>query len=303
MAKKPSRKALGRGLSALLGDAGSEVAAATQPDGAGPTPSGPPRGADKVPIDLIHANPNQPRKHFGDEELHDLAASLKVHGLIQPVLLRPHPETDGAYQIVAGERRWRAAQIAGLHELPAVIRELDDRQILELGIIENVQRVDLDPVEEALGYNQLIETFGYTQEELSKAIGKSRSHLSNTIRLLVLPEQVLDLLSEGRLSPGHARALVKAKSPVTLALRAATEGLSVRQLEWLVKKEETAGEDGKAPKARPEKDADTKVLEGDLTAAIGMRVQIEHGTEGRGELRIRYKSLDQLDRLCQKLAE
>ena len=302
MAKKPSRKALGRGLSALLGDAGSDVAATTQPDAAAQGSPAAPRAADKVPIDLIHANPNQPRKHFGDEELHDLAASLKVHGLIQPVLLRPHPEKDGAYQIVAGERRWRAAQIAGLHELPAVVRELDDRQILELGIIENVQRVDLDPVEEALGYNQLIETFGYTQEELSKAIGKSRSHLSNTVRLLVLPEQVLDLLSEGKLSSGHARALVKAKSPVTLAVRAAAEGLSVRQLEKLVRKEET-GEGEKAPKARPEKDADTKVLEGDLSAAIGMRVQIEHGAEGRGEVRISYRSLDQLDQLCQKLAE
>ena len=301
MAKKPSRKALGRGLSALLGDAGSDVAAATQPETADAAAAPAPRAADKVPIDLIQANPNQPRKHFRDEDLHDLAASLKVHGLIQPVLLRPHPETEGAYQIVAGERRWRAAQIAGLHELPAVIRELDDREILELGIIENVQRVDLDPVEEALGYNQLIETFGYTQEELSRAIGKSRSHLSNTVRLLVLPEQVLDLLSEGKLSSGHARALVKAKSPVSLAVRAAAEGLSVRQLEKLVRKEET--QDDKAPTAKAEKDADTKVLEGDLSAAIGMKVQIEHGAEGRGEVRIRYRSLDQLDQLCQRLAE
>ncbi len=219
------------------------------------------------------------------------------------MVLRPNPEKPGSYQIVAGERRWRAAQLAGLHALPAIVRELDDRQILELAIIENVQRVDLDPVEEAYGYTQLVETFGYTQEELSRIIGKSRSHLANTMRLLALPEAVLSMLRNGALTAGHARALITAADPLGLAQQAVERGLTVRQIEELARKI-PGPERAKGQRRAAEKDADTRVLEGDLSAAIGMRVQIEHRSpEGGGEVRIRYRDLDELDRLCRKLGE
>ena len=291
MTRKPDRRPLGRGLSALLGEpetAGSETM----------TPA-----ASAVPIDLISPNPTQPRQNFRDADLQDLAASIREHGVIQPVILRPDPERPGSYQIVAGERRWRAAQQAGLHELPAIVRELDDRKILELAIVENVQRVDLDPVEEANGYTQLVESFGYTQEELARIIGKSRSHLANTMRLLALPEPVLNMLRAGTLTAGHARALITAADPVGLAQQAVARGLTVRQVEELARRL-PASDRAKAPRRAPEKDADTRVLEGDLSAAIGMRVQIEHLTpEGGGEVRIRYRSLDELDRLCRKLSE
>ncbi len=262
-----------------------------------------PAAPSTVPIDLIRANPSQPRQNFRDADLQDLAASIREHGIIQPVILRPDPEAAGTYQIVAGERRWRAAQQAGLHEVPAIVRELDDRKLLELAIIENVQRVDLDAVEEAHGYTQLVETFGYTQEELARIIGKSRSHLANTMRLLALPEPVLNMLRAGTLTAGHARALITASDPVRLAEQAVARGLTVRQLEELARKAPPS-ERSRAPRRMPEKDADTRVLEGDLSAAIGMRVQIEHLTpEGGGEVRIRYRNLDELDRLCRKLGE
>lgn len=304
MSTKKDRKALGRGLSALLGEAGASAATAsaapeTRPGEGGAQPTGP---TATVAIDLIHANPRQPRQTFRKEDLQELAASLKEHGLIQPILLRPHPKTAGQYEIVAGERRWRAAQLAGLHDLPAVVRDLDDREILELAIIENIQRVDLDPVEEGLGYRQLIDTFDYTQDQLAETLGKSRSHIANTMRLLALPEPVLEFLREGKLSAGHARALIKAPAPVTLAQKAVHDGLSVRQVEAMAKRDPVADYE-KRGAPRPEKDPDTRILEGDLGAAIGMRVSIEHGAAGGGELRIRYKSLDQLDSLCQKLTE
>lgn len=295
MARKSDRKALGRGLSALLGDADKPA------PGGGMAPQT--SGASEVAIDLIRANPNQPRRNFKQEDLAELAASLKSHGVIQPVLLRPDPEEPGKYQIVAGERRWRAAQLAGVHALPAVIRDLDDKAMLELAIIENVQRVDLDPVEEAQGYTQLIESFNYTQEELSQVIGKSRSHVTNMLRLLSLPDKVVDMLRDGRLSPGHARALVKAPAPVTLAERAVAQGLSVRQVEMLAKKD-PAEAAVTPPSGKPSKDADTRQLEGDLTSAIGMRVTIDHRADGQGgQLSIRYKTLDDLDEICRKLAE
>lgn len=297
MKRKSDRKALGRGLSALLGDADPTVAVrGTEPSGEPGLPS------TEVSIDLIRANPAQPRRIFSDDDLDDLAVSLKAHGVIQPVLLRPDPESPGKYQIVAGERRWRAAQRAGVHSLPAVVRELDDKAMLELAIIENVQRVDLDPVEEAQGYVQLVETFGYTQEQLSKVIGKSRSHLANTMRLLNLPSAVLDFLRKGDISAGHARALLTASSPVELARKAVTDGLTVRQVEALAKKVDK-------PKtatgsAKPGKDADTRQLEGDLSASIGMRVAIDHRADGQGgSVVIRYRDLDQLDAICRKLAE
>ena len=298
MARKSDRKALGRGLSALLG--GTNAPAAAQAVAASPG-----TGTSDIAIDLIRANPDQPRKTFNKVHLQELADSIKTHGIIVPVLLRPDPEDSSRYQIVAGERRWRAAQLAGVHAIPAVVQELDDKSTLELAIIENVQRVDLDPVEEAQGYNQLLETFGYTQEELSKAIGKSRSHVTNVLRLLLLPDQVVEMIRDGRLSSGHARAIMKAPAPVTLAERAVAEGLSVRQIEDLAREDPLDRLNKPAPVAgKPTKDADTRQLEGDLTAAIGMRVSIDHRADGQGgQLSIRYKTLDDLDEICRKLAE
>lgn len=294
MARKSDRKALGRGLSALLGDTATDIAP--------PTDARPDLSPSTVPIDLIDANPQQPRTSFRDGELDELAASLRRHGVIQPIVLRPAPGSTGRYQIVAGERRWRAAQRAGLHEMPAVVRALDDRQILELAIIENIQRVDLDPIEEARGYRQLVDSFDYTQAELSEVVGKSRSHVANMMRLLALPDQIVRLVRDGKLSAGHARALINAPDPISIAEQAVARGLTVRQVEDLARK---------APEARRhnanrkpiQKDADTRMLEGDLSAAIGMRVAIEHAAGGGGEIRIRYKDLDDLDRLCQKLSE
>lgn len=298
MAKKSDRKALGRGLSALLGDSAVATAAPVSLGNlAGSTTETDVAG---IPIDLIHANARQPRQRFEDADLRELASSIREHGVLQPILVRPLAERDGHFEIVAGERRWRAAQIAGIHTLPAIVRDIDETKVLELAIIENVQRVDLDPIEEAAGYTQLIENFGYTQEQLSKVIGKSRSHLANVMRLLSLPRAVTDLVQQGSLSSGHARALITASDPVGLARKAVAEGLSVRSIEKLAK----AGPPSKrpAPAERAAKDADTRLLEGDLSAATGMKVSIESiAPDGSGELRIRYKSLDQLDELCRKL--
>ncbi len=297
MTRKPERRALGRGLSALLGD---DAPTAKPPSSQGETAQ---KAETRVPIDLISANPEQPRQTFRDSDLDDLARSLAQHGVIQPVVLRPDPKNPKAYQIVAGERRWRAAQRAGLHDLPAVVRDLNDRELLEIAIIENVQRVDLDPVEEARGYVQLVETFEYTQEDLAKIIGKSRSHLANTMRLLALPDQVLNLLRNGKLSAGHARALINAADPVGLAEQVVIKGLTVRQTEDLARKLPESKRQS-SPKPTSQKDADTRAIEGDLSAAIGMKVSIEHvGADGSGELRIQYRDLDQLDQLCRKLGE
>lgn len=295
---KGGSKTLGRGLSALLGDI-EEAAEET----AGAPGTG---GTAEIPIELIHPNPEQPRRRFDAAELEELAASLRERGVIQPVVLRPHPEKTQEYQIVAGERRWRAAQMAQLHALPAVVRDIDDQLVLEIAIVENVQRQGLDPLEEAEGYRQLIDRFGYTQEALSRVIGKSRSHLANTLRLLALPERVRELLAEGKLSAGHARALLSAPAPITLAERIVIEGLSVRQTEAIARKGVTIPGTGmdssRAGPRKPEKDADTRMLEGDLSAAIGMRTEIVALGDGAGEVRIRYKSFEDLDRLCEKLA-
>lgn len=289
MTRSPERRPLGRGLSALLDDPGDELAS-----------SG---GATEIPIDLIDPNPDQPRRNFRQGELEELAESIRHHGIIQPLILRAAPDDGARYQIIAGERRWRAAQIAGLHDIPAVVRELEDQQVIEFAIIENVQRVDLDPVEEARGYTQLIENFGYTQEQLAGTIGKSRSHVANTMRLLALPEPILNMLQAGTLNAGHARALITASDPVALAEQAVAKGLTVRQVEELARKLPPAIR-AKAPRQRPEKDADTRALEGDLSATIGMRVTLEHlSPDGGGEVRIRYRDLDELDRLCRKLSE
>lgn len=291
MARKTERKALGRGLSALLGD---------QPQ-AGEPVAKPADGTRGVAIDLIDSNPGQPRKTFRDAELDELATSLRRHGLIQPIVLRPSPTTQGRFQIVAGERRWRAAQRAGLHDIPAVVREMDDRQVLELAIIENVQRVDLDPIEEGQGYRDLIEQFGYTQAELAEVVGKSRSHLANSMRLLSLPDPVIQMVRTGKLSAGHARALIGAQNPLELAQRVVGQNLSVRQTEELARK--ASGPEPTRARSQPEKDADTRLLESDISATIGLPVSIDHAKSGGGELRIKYKDLEQLDTLLARLSD
>lgn len=308
MAKKPERKKLGRGLSALLGDlpesdpAGPAPSPGTAGPGDAPGPAG--QSLDTVPIDLISPNPDQPRRRFDEDDLEELAQSIRARGVIQPVVLRPDPANPGRYQIVAGERRWRAAQRAQLHDLPAVIRQLDDRDVLELAIIENIQRADLNAVEEAEGYRNLIDRFDYTQEELARTLGKSRPHVANTLRLLALPQGVLSMLRNGKFTAGHARAMLGAPSPSDLCVEVLNKGLSVRQTEERARQLAN----GDLPsflrpvKTPREKDADTRQLEGDLSATIGMKVAIDHAPGGGGELRIRYRDLDDLDRLCQQLS-
>ena len=292
------RKGLGRGLSALLADVAAPKAGAETAESTEPAPR--PIGTRPIPIERIHANPHQPRRSFAETDLEELTASIRDRGVIQPLLLRPHPEHTDEFQIVAGERRWRAAQRAGLHELPAVIRQLDDGEVLELAIIENIQRADLNAVEEALGYRQLMDRFGHTQERLAEALGKSRSHIANVLRLLSLPEPVLDLLRAGKLSPGHARALVTAPDPTRLAHQVVDRDLSVRQTEQLAR---AVARPAGSPAPRAAKDADTRALESDLTANLRLKVTIDHKAGGQaGELRIAYGSLEELDGLCQILS-
>lgn len=283
------KRGLGRGLSALLADVGPDEAPKAAPSGRA------------VPIERIHPNPDQPRKDFAEKDLQDLAASIREKGVIQPLIVRPRPGHPDEFEIVAGERRWRAAQMANVHELPILARDLTDTEVLELAIIENVQRADLNAAEEALGYRQLMDRFGHTQERLAEALGKSRSHIANLLRLLTLPEGVLDLLRAGKLSAGHARALVTASDPVGLAKRIVDMDLSVRATERLVKTAETPA--APPPRRPAEKDADTRALEQDLTANLRLKVSIDHKPGNQsGELRIRYGTLEELDGLCQLLS-
>jgi ParB family chromosome partitioning protein len=287
------KKGLGRGLSALLADV-EDTPSESQPRSS--------KAAEQtIPLDKIKANPDQPRRRFSDAELGELADSIAAKGIIQPLILRPDPSGDGTYQIVAGERRWRAAQKAQLHDVPAVVRELDDDEVLELAIIENIQRQDLNPVEEAMGYQQLMEKFGHTQAKLSDALGKSRSYIANFLRLLSLPEDILNMVQDGKLSTGHARALVTHDDPLPVAKQIVKEGLSVRQTEELMKSGKVEG--GKAAsKQSTEKDADTRALEDDLSAGLGIRVEIKHNERGGGAVQLKYKSLDDLDKICQLLS-
>jgi ParB family chromosome partitioning protein len=310
MNKKPERRGLGRGLSALLGDAEGDIGtaptstAATTISGTPSLQASGPAGQypASAPIEKIHSNPDQPRRDFPEAEMNELTASIRQRGIIQPIVVRPDSARAGDFQIVAGERRWRAAQRAQLHEIPIVVRDLDDRAVLELAIIENIQRSDLNPVEEAAGFAQLIEKFTYTQEQAAEIIGKSRSHVANTLRLLSLPEQVQQMLRSGKLSTGHARALINAPDPVALAEQAVLKGMTVRQVEEMARQIAAPRRRARGHGGPKHKDADTRLLEGDLSAALGMAVTIEHhGTHGGGALRIRYRSLDDLDRLCQKL--
>ncbi|MEX4005947.1 ParB/RepB/Spo0J family partition protein [Neoaquamicrobium sediminum] len=289
MSDDPSRKRLGRGLAALIG----EMDKPAQPQATSKI------GADsRVPIEFVTQNPRNPRRNFAEADLADLTQSIREHGIVQPVVVRTG--ASGRYEIIAGERRWRAAQRAGLTELPVIIREVDDRVALELAIIENVQRADLNPVEEAQGYQQLIDEHHYTQADLGQVIGKSRSHVANTLRLLKLPDVIRDMLVDGSLSAGHARTLVTAEDPASLAKQIIEEGLSVRQAEALAQQPVRPPQPPTRSSTPAEKDADTLALEKALSDVTGLRVTISHGQKG-GELKISYKTLEQLDELCRRL--
>ncbi|MCV2867296.1 ParB/RepB/Spo0J family partition protein [Defluviimonas sp. WL0002] len=291
--KKTERRGLGRGLSALMADVSLAPGRDEQ--------ATPRRAEAFIPIEKIEPNPNQPRRDFAPEALEELAQSIREKGVILPLLVRKSPVKPDFYEIVAGERRWRAAQAAQLHEVPVLIRDFNDTEVLEVAIIENIQRADLNPVEEAMAYRQLMDRFGHTQEKMAEALSKSRSHIANLLRLLQLPAEVLTWLREGKLSAGHARALITCPDPVSLARDVISRGLSVRQTEELARKSQ--GGESRKPRAKAEsKDADTKALEGDLSANLGMRVSIYHKGLDGGDLVISYRSLDELDELCQKLS-
>lgn len=301
MSDESSKKRLGRGLAALMGDLDQPVVARNTQS---PQPAAEPvRGERVIPIEKLRANPNNPRRFFSDSELDDLCNSIREHGIVQPILVRPAKGEDlgGAeFEIIAGERRWRAAQKASIHEVPIIVRDVGDKQALELAIIENVQRSDLNAVEEAMGYQQLVDVYDYTQHDLAEVIGKSRSHVANTLRLLKLPKDVQALVSDGSLSAGHARTLVTSDNPLALARRIVDEGLSVRQAEML--SQETGGTPGKSPaRATQSKNADIRALEQRLEDALGLKIDLRHGDRDNGELRIRYKSLEQLEDVCRRL--
>lgn len=286
MNEDPSRRRLGRGLAALIGEI-------ERP----PHQQSSNNSADRmISLELLEPNPRNPRRSFPETELDELAQSIREFGLVQPVVARP-ARTPGHFEIIAGERRWRAAQRAGLSEVPVIIREVSDRVALELAIVENVQRADLNPLEEAQGYQRLVEEHAYTQHELGRIIGKSRSHVANTLRLLKLPDPIRDLIIDGSLSAGHARVLVSATDPAGLAKRIIEEGLSVRQAETLAQQPSLSPFQAKEP---VQKDADTAALEKLLSDLSGLQVVVNHKGRG-GEVRIRYRTLEQLDELCRRL--
>jgi ParB family chromosome partitioning protein len=287
-----ARRNLGRGLSALLGN--ERIEAVTAP----PETARAPRS---LPIESLHPGGFQPRRRFDETEIAALGDSIRANGVLQPILVRRHPSLANGYEIIAGERRWRAAQRAGLHEVPVVLRAISDGEAIELALVENIQRQDLTALEEAEGYRRLLEEFANTQEDVARRLGKSRSHVANTLRLLGLPETVKRRLEEGALSAGHARALLGARDAETLAARVVAEGLNVRQTEALVKAERDAPAATPRPSgAAPAKDANTVALERELSAQLGLRVAIAHGAAG-GSLTLHYKTLDQLDEVVAKL--
>ena len=285
------RRGLGRGLSALL----DEVESASTPEGRRAA------GVLDVAIELIVPNPDQPRRAFGADELEELAASIRERGVLQPILVRPLPGRDRSYQIIAGERRWRAAQQAGLRAIPALVRDLGDQEVMEVALIENIQRSDLNALEEARGYDAMAARFQRTPEAIAKLVGKSRSHVANTLRLMRLPAEVQDHLEAGRLTAGHARALLDLEDAVGIAERIIRQGLNVRQTEALARVARRAPPGGAPARANRPKDADTRSLEGDLEDVLGLKVEIRD-RDGVGELRIRYETLEQLDDLCRRLS-
>ncbi len=284
MSEKTNR--LGRGLAALIGD----VAPIDGPRVVEPS------GLKRLPVEFIVANRRNPRRDFDPEQLQELANSIREKGVMQPLLVRPVGENPDSFELIAGERRWRAAQAAGLHEVPVIVRQVDDREALELAIIENVQRADLNSIDEARGYSELMNQFGYRQNDMAQVIGKSRSHVANTLRLLRLPEEVQQMLADAKLTAGHARTLITAQDPLALARRIVSGGLSVRQAEALNQQRGDQGE----PKPATPKDADTLALEKQLSDALGMHVIVHSKGEG-GRVEIRYKTLEQLDHVCDRL--
>ncbi len=301
------RTNLGRGLAALFGDENEDYASLDKV-----------RSTKEVPIEHLHPNRFQPRQYFDDEALQSLTDSIRENGVLQPIVVRRHPERASEYEIIAGERRWRASQKALLHEVPVVIREFTDSQALEVAIVENVQRQDLSPLEEAEGYRRLMDEFNHTQEDLGRVVGKSRSHIANTLRLLTLPDAVKSFLEKGDLSAGHARALIGSENPELLAKRIVEEGLSVRATEQVAKRAKSGGSGAVSqPESKPsakssgagsaeaqpvpfEKDADTIALERDLSNMLGLEVAIEFYGKG-GSLMIRYETLEQLDDVLHRL--
>ncbi len=289
-----SKRRLGRGLAALIGEMDQLPAADI---GERPTVN-PDR---LVPIEFVGRNPRNPRRYFDESELQDLASSIRQHGIVQPVVVRS--TADNRFEIIAGERRWRAAQLAGLIEIPVIIRDVDDRTALEIAIVENVQRSDLNPLEEAMGYELLIADHGYTQNDLGEIIGKSRSHVANSLRLLKLPEPVRDMLASGTLSAGHARALIPTSDPIALAKAVVAKGMSVRDAERLAQNDIKAQSDPNHGQSAPKdvKDADTLALERTLSDVLGLDVTVNHKGTGGGQLKIAYKTLEQLEEICRLL--
>jgi len=314
--QSPPRRGLGRGLSALLGDpapvavAPASVASAAVSSGLVTTPEGsidPARVVRYLPIEHLRPGKYQPRRVFDQAAIEDLVESVRVKGILQPILIRTIPAEPGKYEIIAGERRWRAAQEAQLHEVPVILRELTDEETLEVALIENLQRQDLSPLEEAEGYRRLMDEFSHTQEQLAKTVGKSRSHVANTLRLLALPDIIKGMLDRGDLTAGHARALLTAENPVDLAQQVVTRGLNVRQTEALAQQQ--PGKEPKAPSTKTaakangsgQRDPDVLALERDLSNLLGLRVSIQ-SDEDRGALTVEYGTLEQLDDILHRLS-
>ena len=292
MAEEQGRSRLGRGLAALIGDVGEEIGALERA-----------RGQRRVPVEFLRPSARNPRRNFVESDLEELTASVRERGILQPIIVRALGGMLDAYEIIAGERRWRAAQRAGLHDVPVILVEADDREALEIAIVENVQRTDLNAIEEAAGYEQLIAEFNYTQNDLARVIGKSRSHVANTLRLSKLPASVRQMVSEGAVSAGHARALLSVSDPEFMARKIIDEGLSVRDIERIVQDESRGETKGVTSKPRAEKDPDTRAVEKALEEALGLSVSIGHRANGSGEVKISYKTLEQLDALCRRLKD
>ncbi len=286
-----ARSRLGRGLASLIGDVGGEAAHLERP-----------RGQRKVPIEFLKANPRNPRRSFSDAELSELAESIKQHGVIQPIVVRPVKGANDRYEIIAGERRWRASQIAGLHEVPIAPVEVSDSDALEIAIIENVQREDLNAMEEAQGYHALASEFKHSADDIAKIVGKSRSHVANMMRLTKLPDEVQALIASGQLSAGHARALIGVPDAAAAAKRIIAEGLNVRQVEAMVHEIGVAPRKPQKPRAGAlVKDADTLALEKRVSDALGLAVNVDHRADGSGAVHIRYRDLEQLDEILRRL--
>jgi ParB family chromosome partitioning protein len=292
MAEEQGRSRLGRGLAALIGDVGEEIGALERA-----------RGQRRVPVEFLRPSARNPRRSFAEEDLEELTASVRERGILQPIIVRAIVGMLDAYEIIAGERRWRAAQRAGLHDVPVILVEADDREALEIAIVENVQRTDLNAIEEAAGYEQLIAEFNYTQADLARVIGKSRSHVANTLRLSKLPPSVRQMVSDGAVSAGHARALLSVSDPELMARKIVDEGLSVRDIERIVQEESRGETKSISSKPRVEKDPDTRAVEKALEEALGLSVSISHRATGSGEVKISYKTLEQLDALCRRLKD